>query len=222
MFCSVPCRIAMTGTKRAEEMHKKNTKWTRERFNEQELRVMYYKHLLSINDMALSFGCSTTTMRRAVNWFGFKLRSSGEQLSIIHKGRVRDKDFIQKHIDWYKSKSDEEKVVILAKIFKSTARKPNKPEKILINFFRDASLPYKYTGDYSLWINGKNPDFVNCNGQKKIIELFGEHWHDEENAEERVKLFSKFGYSTLIIWASELKDMQKVSEKIRGFDDGAI
>jgi hypothetical protein len=98
--------------------------------------------------------------------------------------------------------------------------KPNKPESSLIKVL-DEMYPgeWKYTGDFSFTVNGKNPDFVNCNGQKKIIELFGDYWHRGENPQDRADIFSPFGYETLVIWEKELKDMESVRGRIRDFHE---
>jgi very-short-patch-repair endonuclease len=76
---------------------------------------------------------------------------------------------------------------------------------------------WKYVGDGQLIINGRCPDFVNVNGQKKIIELFGDYWHKGENPKDRIKIFEPFGYQTLVIWERELKDLKLVSDKILSF-----
>lgn len=39
---------------------------------------------------------------------------------------------------------------------------------------------WEYVGNGQLIIGGKCPDFVNINGKKQIIEVFGEYWHKEE------------------------------------------
>lgn len=96
--------------------------------------------------------------------------------------------------------------------------KPNKPETILLNLL-NALFPeeWKYTGDLSMVINGKCPDFVNCNGQKKIIEMFGDYWHKGEKESDRAACFSSYGYETLVIWEKELKNIDKVKNKIIDF-----
>jgi G:T-mismatch repair DNA endonuclease (very short patch repair protein) len=87
--------------------------------------------------------------------------------------------------------------------------RPNKSEVVLLNLL-ERLFPdeYKYTGDFSFMINGKNPDFVNVNGQKKIIELFGDYWHKNSNPQDRIDIFTPFGYKTLVIWEHELKKSQ--------------
>ena len=54
-------------------------------------------------------------------------------------------------------------------------------------------------------IGSKIPDFVNINGQKKIIELFGSYWHKDYDEYERTKYFRQFGWDTLVIWDYELE-----------------
>lgn len=98
---------------------------------------------------------------------------------------------------------------------------PNKAETFLDEFFQDL-LPneYKFVGDgkdEDFIIAGKCPDFVNINGQKKIIELFGEPFHAPKEEQERIDLFAQYGYQTLIIWYNELENLQAVEEKVLSF-----
>lgn len=111
------------------------------------------------------------------------------------------------------------------KILKNKDLRPNKAELKLIQLFKEENLPYKYVGDFKLMINGRNPDFVNIEGQKKLIELFGKFWHTErlsnitpkKHVKDRKSHFKKLGYDTLIIWDYELKDPNKVIKKIKAF-----
>ncbi len=103
--------------------------------------------------------------------------------------------------------------------------KPNNPEKLLIKLFEHNKLPYKYVGDGKIVIGRKIPDFINVNGQKKVIELFGEWWHLKKpdipynRTEFGTKaIYSQYGFKTLVIWESELKDMDKVLERIKNFE----
>jgi hypothetical protein len=49
---------------------------------------------------------------------------------------------------------------------------PNIPERNLINLFEKYNLPLKYVGDFSLWIDGKNPDFISSDS-RLIVEYHG-------------------------------------------------
>jgi len=96
--------------------------------------------------------------------------------------------------------------------------KPSNPEQYLLEIL-DSFWPslWKYTGDGSLWINGKNPDFICNNGKKLIIELFGDYWHRGQDPKDREAIFSPFGYKTLVIWEHELKDFNLVVNRIESF-----
>ena len=97
--------------------------------------------------------------------------------------------------------------------------RPNKPESFIL-FLLNRMYPreWKYTGDFSFTIGGKNPDFVNINGQKKCIEFFGDYWHRGENPNYRKKAFAKYGWDTLIIWEHELEDIERVKFAINKFN----
>lgn len=106
----------------------------------------------------------------------------------------------------------------IEKLIKGLARKPNYSERNL-NGFLQFWFPneYKYVGDFKVWIGGKNPDFVNVNGQKKIIELFGEFWHQSKDEQVRIDHFKRYGFDTLVIWAKELRNPLKLGTKLRNF-----
>jgi G:T-mismatch repair DNA endonuclease (very short patch repair protein) len=104
---------------------------------------------------------------------------------------------------------------------RALAQKPNKPEKLL-NSLLYHLFPgeYKYVGDFKFWVDGKNPDFVNVNGQKKLIELFGDYWHRNDDPKERINHFKQYGFDTLVIWESELRNIGSVEEKLKEFHYG--
>ena len=97
--------------------------------------------------------------------------------------------------------------------------KPNKLE-IKVNDILQRNFPneWKYNGDPSVGLILANmvPDFINVNGQKTVIEVFGDFFHDPEKAfmkvswkrQEfgRVARFSQLGYKTIILWESKIKE----------------
>lgn len=68
-------------------------------------------------------------------------------------------------------------------------------------------------GDGYTWIDGKCPDFLNINGKKQLIELFGTYWHKPEDEEIRRVHFARYGYETIVIWDHEIADLKKELER---------
>lgn len=97
-------------------------------------------------------------------------------------------------------------------------RVPNRSEERLMEII-EAVCPGEYK--YNRWeyvIAGKIPDFVNVNGKKKVIELFGDAFHDKEEEEKLIEHYKKHGWDCLVIWASELINVKEVMEKIKMFN----
>lgn len=96
--------------------------------------------------------------------------------------------------------------------------KPNKAELLLDSWIKELSPgEWKYVGAGDFILGGKNPDWLNINGHKALIELFGEPWHPEADEPETIEHFAQFGFKTLVIWYKELKNKELVLKKIRSF-----
>jgi hypothetical protein len=105
-------------------------------------------------------------------------------------------------------------------------RKPNKTE-IFTDGLIQKTRPtdFIYSGDGKIFIAGKCPDWFNVNGKKQVIEFLGDYWHGEKRTgrtkeqEEKglIDHYKRYGYNCLIIWESELKNLDKVVEKIENF-----
>jgi len=103
---------------------------------------------------------------------------------------------------------------------------PNKPERQLYKLLKKL-FPgeYKYVGDGKILIGFKSPDFININGQKKLIELFGDYWHSKAvtglpkkvHRKQRQEHFADYGYKCCIVWQHELKDLPKLEDKLVAF-----
>ena len=139
-----------------------------------------------------------------------------EKVGLSNKGKKRSEEFKKRiSMNW----KDPE---YIRKQMKARGIKPNKLEiqfeDILKGIF---SNEYKYVGDGQFIIAGKCPDFININGKKKIIELYGEYWHRNEDPQDRVDLFKQYGYDTLIVWDYELKKERKreLERKLELFHD---
>lgn len=86
-----------------------------------------------------------------------------------------------------------------------------KPELKFIEICEKYNLPFRYTGDGSFWIENVNPDFVECNGKKIAVEVFGDYWHSrpEKIREDELKerTLAKYGWKRIIIWQHELDSL---------------
>lgn len=108
----------------------------------------------------------------------------------------------------------------IRKVIDGLNRNPNKPELelqyILNNLFPNE---YAYNGNFEcgFTLMGKIPDFVNVNGKKKVIELYGDYWHRNDDPQDRIELFKKLGYECIVVWEAELKDKEKLIMKLLEF-----
>jgi len=91
-------------------------------------------------------------------------------------------------------------------------RIPSYPEQI----FMDLCKEFRYVGNGALVIDGKNPDFVDSTGTK-LVEIWGEHWHQGQNPQDRIDFFRLRGYQCLIVKALELRYPEQVLTKVRKF-----
>lgn len=80
-----------------------------------------------------------------------------------------------------------------------TCRFPTSFEKRLIDLIKENSLDYKYVGDGQVFIARRNPDFINTNGKKVIIETFYSYYKDKDYVNQRRKLFAKYGFKTVFL-----------------------
>lgn len=106
---------------------------------------------------------------------------------------------------------------VIKEMIKSRKIRPNKLESTLYDILK-RMLPneYKYNDGWFI-LGGKVPDFPNVNGQKKLIEFYGDYWHRNDNPQDRIDYLKQFGYDTLIIWERELKDKVVLVNKILEF-----
>ena len=102
----------------------------------------------------------------------------------------------------------------VSKQMKSRGVTPNKLEKK----FEEILEPFgfDFVGDGKLIVKGKCPDF--WNGENKLIEIYGDYWHQGQDPQDRIDLFKTVGYDCLVIWEHELEDEPTVLERIRNFN----
>lgn len=116
----------------------------------------------------------------------------------------------------YKSKEFKQKIRE-ARTHQKFPTHHTKPELIFEQICERNNLPFKYTGDGSFWI-GKNPainpDFVECNGKKIVVEIFG-YWHNplkrhckirySATFKGRKKILKKHKWTLIVFWQEDLE-----------------
>ena len=114
------------------------------------------------------------------------------------------------------------------KVYKGLNKDPNKSELKLQEIINSVCPDeFGYNGGFELGISLDRliPDFVNINGKKKVIELFGDYWHSEEKTgipikdqiDDKTKRYKKVGYDSLFIMEKELNDEENLKSKIENF-----
>jgi hypothetical protein len=148
-----------------------------------------------------SFECKINSKKKYIN---------GHYIQTV-KGRME-----QRNRNLGKKQSKE---VVLRRVSSILKRlnngQPTTYEDRLINLISTNNLPYKFVGQGDFWITSEgkhcNPDFVNTNGLKVVIEVFADFYKIrqygsiENYITERRRLFGNFGYSVLFINSKDLK-----------------
>ncbi len=91
-------------------------------------------------------------------------------------------------------------------------------EKKVEDIISKLELPYKFVGNGGVWIENMNPDFINVNGDKRVIEVLGSYWHNKIETNKRIRNLKRYGFNCLPIWDYELNNEQFVIEKIIKFE----
>lgn len=100
-------------------------------------------------------------------------------------------------------------------LIKQLARrtKPTRPEQAIIDIVTKHFPQFKYNGngEAGIVLSGLVPDFVNVNGKKEIIEVFGDYYHTvlatnwRKTELGRKMAYNSVGYDCLVLWEHEIK-----------------
>jgi hypothetical protein len=94
--------------------------------------------------------------------------------------------------------------------------KPN-GEEMYLDAILQLHFPHewKYVGDGKFWIEGKNPDFVNVNGKKILIEYNGyKRTHTVEYDKRKTEHYAKYGWMTINLYPKDLRE-DVIIQKVR-------
>jgi len=110
-------------------------------------------------------------------------------------------------------------------------KRPTRPEQRLIDIINKYKLPLKYTGNKSFWIETVNPDFVDINGNKICIEVFGDYWHDQllnanvryaDTEKAKRETLKKYGWKCIVLWESALMTKNGEEYALKLLEKGGI
>jgi predicted DNA-binding protein YlxM (UPF0122 family) len=174
------------------------------------LKDLYTSKCLSTFVIAEMYNVSPTTVSNKLRKFNIPIRSPSE--TMVLNG-------------YYDSLKQMNKNSVKSTHF---VRYPNVPElKMFYILQKIAPNLWEYTGDGNRIIDGLCPDFI-CESKKKIIEIFGDYWHDSKKRKlnwrktqpGRESTFNKHGYDLLVVWEHELEDISKTIDKTLTFIGG--
>ncbi len=101
------------------------------------------------------------------------------------------------------------------KILRKVRARPTGPERRIIEIIKEFDLPFRYVGNGKVMIGNLNPDFINCNGRKEVIEVFGDYWHGKgikrqsQTIEGRKAILASYGFECIVLWEKEINSLPK-------------
>ena len=114
---------------------------------------------------------------------------------------------------------------------RSMNKRPNIIETKLDNLLQE-NFPkeWKYVGGGEITIGELIPDFINIDGKKEVLELFGNYWHDPETTTDwrrtelgRIMHYNSYGFKCLVIWENDfISNPNRVIEVIEKFSRGRL
>jgi hypothetical protein len=103
---------------------------------------------------------------------------------------------------WYKKEYREKTI---RSLLRRLRERPTSLEKRFMQIMEKYVLPYRYVGDGSFLIGGRNPDFVNYDGGKICVEVANHYHHQGNWAEKRIRHFSEWGWTCIVFFEDEME-----------------
>ena len=103
------------------------------------------------------------------------------------------------------------------KVMKMIHKRPTEPERY-VDAILQLNFPHewKYVGDGKVWIEGKNPDFINCNGKKIVIEFNGyKPKHTPERDKAKTEYYMKYGFKVINLNYEDIRSENILIERIK-------
>lgn len=211
---------------RSFEGKKSNVRWGREKFCSPDCHYAYSKKRSREIATCQHCGKQFTVARSALRTNRGKFCSTACRYEHNKTGEWRYCLYCRKK--FYRPKAqlrNRASLFCSRQCFLRGAVKPNVSERKLAQLLQDYSLPYKFVGDGTVILGTYSPDFLNINGKKKVIELFGDYWHSEKKVRKwhegelgRIMAYKALGFDCLVVWEHELKNPEVLISKIKAWD----
>lgn len=167
-----------------------------------------YQHYLN------SFGSDEAGRVRAIAmqkvWDGYSEEEKRERID-----RTLNSEESRRHWkETYEALSEEEKRRWVKVHLRGKQHEQTEPERFLESYLNEEHPgEYRYIGtSREVSIGGKYPDFINVNGKKEVLEIFGAYWHLLDRPEELVAHYKKYGFSCKVLWDYEClpEDIERI------------
>ncbi|KKM76564.1 hypothetical protein LCGC14_1378930 [marine sediment metagenome] len=174
------------------------------------------------------FGRRAKSAAMMGNTYGYNVSEEGRQaISRARMGKVRSVESRRLQSESLKAAraamSREEKDERARNVMLGNHRKPTEPEWLL-GFCLERRFPkewaYNGDGNKGLIVGGKTPDFININGKKAVIEVFGSYHHDtdifpnKETPRELMAHYAELGFDCLVLWDYECYDSEELVQRV--------
>ena len=221
-------------------------------YDKEWLEYKYLNEDLSLEEIGNLLGAEAMSVFKALKRMGIPTRNHTE----AHKGRhsamygkhhtEKTKNIIgakakERNTDEFRAETSKrfkelwQRPDFIKAAMKRMHAKPNKLESDVDIALQDiCSKDYAYNGDFScgVTIGGMIPDFVNVNGKKVVIEVFGDAFHDPSKAfvdvswkrQEfgRKAVYAQFGFDCIILWESDLRKGDMKSYILSRFEEEGV
>lgn len=193
------------------ELREARVKQAKERWANPENHIRQSLHMKEIYTSPEGRRKQGKRMKGKVGWSKDLTKETDER---VRKNAISISESIQ---EWWDNATLEEREERARLSAAGQHKYPNSSEQQLIDLFTKLDVPYEYWGDRVYpGLGGKMPDFVHA-GLPKIIELFGDYWHEGEDPQIRIDYFRKYDYDCLVVWDHELKDEDSLIRKVLEF-----
>jgi hypothetical protein len=152
-----------------------------------------------------------------VEVFRERMKTWREGLSPEELGELKSKISVAMKANW-ESLTEEQKRAWVVGSFLGGGYGQTEPERIVEEWL-DLNRPgeYKYVGNSGdVTIGGKIPDFINVDGKKEVVEVFGMRWHGWEEVEALKSHYKGFGFDCKILWDFECYVPERIEEVLAG------